>query len=181
MGIGFVILIWLIVGGVLLAVYRGLSGLARRSPRAALLKRVLVALVAAVAIPVSALMAFNFAQGYFPASVFEASFGFRPPPDVKVLEGRRSVFGDSGAAYLRFRASRQTVERIVNPRFSEISRAEFVAAINAPETEEVRTQAGASTRYFRASHDDDSFASSQAYLSYEETTGQVYFQWSGVD
>ncbi|HEV2801339.1 MAG TPA: hypothetical protein VGW12_12620 [Pyrinomonadaceae bacterium] len=180
MGIGLVIFFWTVVGAVLLAVYFGLASLSRTSPRAQVLKKALVAAVAAILIPVVTLVAFDFARGFFPGSVFQLSFGFSPPPDVTELKGRRTIFGDAGDIYLRFKADKTTVERIISARFQEHAGSLLPDALTGTPDywKPVRT---ASTRYFRADHFDDSFASSQAILIYDEATGVVHFHWSGVD
>ncbi|HEY9403322.1 MAG TPA: hypothetical protein VIQ24_11700 [Pyrinomonadaceae bacterium] len=178
MGIGLVILFWAVAAMLLLAAYLGLSWAGRRSQRAKLLKRVFVAAVAALLIPVAILVALNFAGNFFPGSVFKSSFGFSPPSDVTELKGRKVVFGDAGETYLRFKAGKPTVERIVGQRFRVHAGA---ISFPTPTPDYWKPVPTASTRYFRADHFDDSFAFSQAFLIYDEATGVVHFHWSGVD
>lgn len=180
MGIGFVILLWAIVGIFLLASYFGLATLAHGTPRAKLLKKVFVAAVAAVVFPVAALVAFSFVAGFFPGHVFQTTFGFSPPPDVSELEGRKVVFGDGGEAYLRFKAGKQTVERILDQRFREDAGA-LPGSFDQSTPDYWKPVPTASTRYFRADHFDDSFGASQAVLIYDEATGIVHFCWWGID
>src|SRR3712207_2284475 len=117
MGTGFVIMFWAIVGGILLASYLLLSHLGKKSSLAELLKKVFVAFVAAVGIPVALLTVGSFALDLFPSHVFKSSFGFAPTSDVTELRGKQSRFGDSGSTYIRFRANKPTLERIIGSRF----------------------------------------------------------------
>jgi len=43
-------------------------------------------------------------QPLFPVGCFQSNLGFFPPRDVVELHGRQLIIGDSGEAYLRFRA-----------------------------------------------------------------------------
>ena len=178
MGIGLVILFWAAVAALLLAAYLVIASLARRSPRAKLLQQVFVAVVAPIVLIGGAFAALDFAAGFFPGSVFKSSFGFSPPPDVTGLEGRKVILGDAGETHLRFRAGKQTVERIIGERFRE-----HPGALSFPphRPDHWKPVLSASTRYYRADHFDESFAFSQAVLIYDEADGTVHFHWSGVD
>ncbi|HEX8632935.1 MAG TPA: hypothetical protein VF703_02145 [Pyrinomonadaceae bacterium] len=178
MGIGITILFWAAVGSLLLAAYLGLAWASSRRPRARSLKKVFVALVAAVVVPVVLLAALDFAGNFFPGRVFESSFGFSPPPGVAELEGRKVVFGDAGESYLRFKADKPTVERLIDRRFRVHAGTPSFPPSTPDYWKPVPTP---STRYYRADHFDDSFAFSQAFLIYDEATGVVHFHWSGVD
>lgn len=48
-----------------------------------------------------------------PRMIFEHSFGFEPPADVSNIKSEYSSFADSGCAFLMFKASPATIERIV--------------------------------------------------------------------
>ncbi|HZG50589.1 MAG TPA: hypothetical protein VEZ40_00515 [Pyrinomonadaceae bacterium] len=178
MGIGLIILFWVAVAALLLAAYLGLARASRRWPRARSLKKVFVAVVAALVVPVIILAALDFAGNFFPGRVFKASFGFSPPPGVAELEGRKVVLGDGGEAYLRFKADKPTVERLIGGRF----RLHAGMPSFPPSTPDYwKPVSTPSTRYYRADRFDDSFAFSQAFLIYDEATGVVHFHWSGVD
>jgi hypothetical protein len=184
MGIGFVIIFWALVGSIILASYLLLSHFGRQSSRALLLRKVLVATVAAVGIPIALLVSINFAQGFFPSHVFESSFGFVPTSDVVELKGEESTFGDSGSAYLRFRANKQTIVRIIGSRFVEIDENRFrgqaaSALKSAPNY--WRPFDGKPTHFYEAYRFDNSFGFSNAVLSYDESNGMVHFYWVGVD
>ena len=184
MGIGFVIIFWAAVGSIILASYLLLSHLGKKSSRALLLRKVLVAVVAAIVVPIALLVSINFAQGSFPSHVFESSFGFAPTSDVVELKGEKSTFGDSGSAYLRFRANQQTVERIIGPRFVEIDenrfRSQTASALKSAPSY-WRPFDGKPTHFYEAYRFDNSFGFSNAVLSYDESNDMVHFYWIGVD
>jgi len=143
-----------------------------------------VASVAAFGLVVVLLVVIDVAQGFLPRRVFESAFGFAPPPDVLELEGRRFVFGDSGSAYLRFRADKRTVKKLVGSRFIEIDEKRFrsqsaSALKSAPSY--WRPFEGKATHYYEAGRFDDSFGTSYAVLSYDEADHVAHFYWVGVD
>lgn len=188
MGIGFVIFIWAIIGLLALAFYLLLVLLARWSPAAATLKRVMPITVAAVAIPIVLVIMVNYGLDLLPSHVFKSSFGFAAPADVKELQGRRFILGDGGDAYLRFRASAATVDRIVAGRFVEVVGSEtkcdqfFAADELSPDWQ---PPGGKSVRCFRALSREDGFGSgfgsNSASLLYDPQSGTAYFHWSGID
>jgi hypothetical protein len=183
MGIGIVALFWAFVGAFLLAGYLLLALLGKRFPTATRLKDVLVAGAAAVVITVALILGITFALNLIPGHVFRSSFGFSPTSDVLDLRGRKFTFGDSGDTYLRFRASKETVNRILDSRFLELRQDEirgygFPWKDSAPSYWQPPN--GASVHFFHATQFDDSFGSSEAFLN-DESTGSVHFYWIGVD
>lgn len=183
MGIGIVILFWLIVGGVLLTIYVALRSLGRTSKKANLLKNVFVAVVAAITIPLAALVIANLALGFFPSYVFRSTFGFDPPPTVSELEGGRSVFGDSGETYLRFRTDKATINKLVGTRFVELDAQEksrHLAQASKGSGDAVLF-AKPTTRVYEAITFDDTFSLSTATLVHDEASGMTEFHWLGVD
>jgi hypothetical protein len=182
MGIGFVILLWLAVGLISLLIYLGLSTLAKRSPRAALLRKVFVAFVAALVIPIGLLASINVASDFFPSHVFKSSFGFAPTPDVTELKGVRSTFGDSGSAHLCFRAEEGTIKRIINSHSFVEGSGQSKPSDKTTASGECRQPALSSdVRYYVSEHFDESFAFSHALLIYEPSSGRAYFSWEGID
>lgn len=183
MGIGIVILFWLSVSGMLFAGYLGLRALGRISRKANLLKNVFVAVVAAVAIPIAVLIVTNFVLGFFPSYVFRSTFGFDPPPSISELEGGKSVFGDSGEIYLRFRTDKTTINRIADARFVELNeeQAKHLLAQLSKGSSGGSLFASPTTRVYRAVKFDESFGSSTATLMYDEASGVTEFYWLGID
>jgi hypothetical protein len=126
----------------------------------------------------------SFAQNQFPSHVFKSSFGFDVPSDVTELKGGKSVFGDSGSIELEFRADKETIQKIVGSRFLETNEQRFKSqchCILKPNPTQQNSAEDEQITYYEASHFDDSFAASRALLSYNETTKETRFFWTGVD
>lgn len=180
MGIGFVLTLWAVIGIIILASYLLLSRLGRRYPFAAETKRAIVPLFAAVGMTVALVITVNIVRDLFPAQVFESVFGFPPTSDVKELEGRRFIFGDSGDAFLRFRADKQTIERIVTgARLYKITEDTFKS--RASSQSHWKPFEGKPTLFYESQSFDDSFGYSSAILCYDGSTGLAHFYWVGVD
>lgn len=182
------ILLWAAVGVLIVSFYLLLRLLGRRYPAAAAVSKVLPVAVAAVAVPVALLVVINFARDFFPGHVFKSSFGFAAPPDVVDLQGRRFYLGDGGDAYLRFRASKTTVDQIVAGRFDEVpgdgNRCnQIFAAGQLPRDWQPPT--GEAVHCFRSLDRKDGFgsgfSSNSASLIYDPRNGTVYYYWSGID
>ena len=184
MGIGFVIIIWAILGSLLLACYFLLSHFETKFAFASRLKSIFVPCVIAIAIPVAIMTIISFAQNQFPSYVFKSSFGFDAPSDVTELKGGKFVFGDSGSIELEFRANKETIQRIVTSRFLESNEQIFKSQCNCtlkPDSTQRSLVEGEQSTYYEAPHFDDSFAASRALLSYNEATRETRFFWTGVD
>jgi hypothetical protein len=180
-GIGCVFVFWSLVGCVLLAVFFALHFVGKRIPIAALFKKVMLAAICAIAIPVALIGVTGYALDFLPSHVFRSSFGFAPTSDVVELKGRKFAFGDSADAYLRFRANKVTVDRIIGDRFEEVSSEQRGSNgfENAPDY--WQPPRGRTMRFYHSSQLNDGFGWNQAVLAYDEQTGTVYFYWTGVD
>ena len=161
-----------------------LSRLETKFASASRLKSIFVPCVIAIAVPVAIIMIVSFAQNQFPSYVFESSFGFNVPSDVTELKGGKVVFGDSGSIELEFRANKETIQKIVASRFLETSEQSFKSQCNCvlkPKPAQQSSVEDKQNTYYEASHFDNSFAVSRALLSYNETTKETRFYWTGVD
>lgn len=183
MGIGFVMMFWTALGSIILASYLLLSRSRENSSRALSLKKALAIFSVVVGIPIALLVAVNI-PGFFPGHVFESSFGFAPTPDVTELKGVKSTFGDSDSAYLRFRANKQTIERIIGSRFFETDENGFrnraASALNSAPSY-WRPFEGKPTRFYETYGFNGEFGSSNAILCYDESSGIAHFYWIGAD
>jgi hypothetical protein len=122
--------------------------------------------------------------GFVAGYVFYDNFGFAPTRDVTELEGYRFSALGHGTAYLRFRASPETVRRIVGAKYVEIPREEFGRWMEARESPPRWWQplAGNPTRFYQGHHLDNGYAVlSTAIVSYDEEAGVVHFKWLGLD
>lgn len=131
-----------------------------------------LAVLTALAIFAAAVFGWSLYASHSPKHVFAESFGFSAPAGTSFQSGYWTVFGDSGRAQLDFIADTNTIQRILDTGFVEIPREEFRAQ------KEVH---GNPTRFFKKSPFGKGFAYDVAYLSLEEATGRIWFEWNGID
>lgn len=143
-----------------------------------------VAGLPAAVVLVAALAAAVWWQGNRPAAVFETEFGFAPPADTVVLKSDVSWIGDSGHVYLHFRSGPQTVARIVAGGFvpgpGSISttghRPNWFAPPAAPPALAFAARPSGAGTPVRGR-----FASEDATLVHDPATGEVWYEYVGVD
>lgn len=93
---------------------------------------------------------------------FEERFGFPVPSDVRHLSIRSDLFSmDSGYLTMRFEAREETVARIVSRGMS-----------NMPDM--------GRQRHFRREF-SATFGAEQEDLFYDPATGNVFYEWTGID
>lgn len=113
------------------------------------------------------------------AGAYQAEFHELPPADVTNIEARQIVVGDSGAAWLRFRASSETIERLLL-RFSESDKRTFMEAAGqapawwTPKADKVEF-------FFSADHWSKDWSRSTAYAAVDRTKGVMYFHHEASD
>ncbi len=115
------------------------------------------------------------------ATAYKTEFGTYPPADVADIQARQVVVGDSGGAWLRFRASKTTIDGLLT-KFTTSDRAAFSRAGQGgnvpgwwkPEADHVDT-------FYKAEHWSHNFRYSAAWLGLNRETGVVYFSHSGFD
>ena len=169
-----------LVGWLLLWAYAKLTG----SESAVRLRKVLVTAAAAVAIVSGILVASEIILGRVPSRVFNQSFGFEPTPDVTELQGYSFGLFDSGEAYLRFRASQDTINRIVKSKFRPSSKESFGNGTSGegerpPEYwKPFETQP---SQFYESNKLEMGYSQSRALLCYDDKTGTAHFSYSGVD
>ena len=120
--------------------------------------------------------------GFVPGYVFYDHFAFAPTADVTELQGFRFSILGQGKAYLRFRASPETVRRIVGTKYEEVSRETFQEWMEARESPPQWWQplSGHPAHFYQAHHVDNGYAMiSTAIVSYDEEAGVVHFKWFG--
>lgn len=113
---------------------------------------------------------------------FRAEFGFAPGQDVTAIESESSGSTDSNRRFLRFRSSPRTIAAITTGRFeaapfSQCER-QFLRE-KKPHWWSPRKAPGAAC--YKAVPFDDSFASNEAWLTYDSGSGQAHFYYVGVD
>ncbi|MBC8289000.1 MAG: hypothetical protein H8E37_01670 [Planctomycetes bacterium] len=101
-----------------------------------------------------------------PAARFQEHFGFAPTADIQNLTGSYFVLGDTGETELSFSASRETVDRIVAHTFGRV----------LPDAEKSNPQ----IHHFRRDF-SEAFSSESYELWFDDLTGEVRFEWVGID
>lgn len=103
---------------------------------------------------------------------------------MRDLHGFKFGIADGSDCYLRFRASRETVARLVaKSHFQPVPEADFRSKIEQLELTPPTWAPfkGAPTEFYSSRKFDDSFANSVAYLSFDPSSETVHFAWQGID
>jgi len=125
-----------------------------------------------------------------PKVIFDRSFGFKPTKDVVELKSSYWYFADTGMTYLKFKASPQTVKRIVDRGLIQTDQIYFRSLLNSGLAQSSPSwwapTTGASVKFFYierkpATRDQQDFASETEILSYDEKTSTVYYCFNGID
>jgi hypothetical protein len=116
-----------------------------------------------------------------PPVVFKQFFGFEPTPDVADLQSEYFSMGDAGHAFLRFRASPATVERIVRQRGLEEVPDSFFPHSNLQPPEWWTPPTGAKTLRYGGEFTGREFYSEGEVLIYDQLTNTVYYHYIGID
>lgn len=179
MGIGFVILIWLIFLGFIAASYLVLKLLSNHFHLAKVLKDALAALVLVGFFTVCGLNFFNLVemvvQNVYPTRIFTMDLKVKLTDDVEILDGGVNFV----SSWLKFRANEQTIERIIEKNsFDEVERKRFKSAFN---DELNKLSANENTTFYHsnsfASNCDPDNGNCHAYLVYNKQNGEAYFSW----
>jgi hypothetical protein len=115
------------------------------------------------------------------AQAYRTEFGIDPSADVRDVHARQSVVGDSGAAWLNFRASKNTIDSLL-VRFVSTNRATFdrsgkggsVPGWWKPNINGVEL-------YYVSENWSKSFSHSVAYIGVDREKQIVYFCHIGSD
>lgn len=173
LAIGFVWLCW--TGGALL--------LAKRKLRA-----ILLGLPLAITVVAAALIAISL-YTHHPSRIFEHEFGFPPPPGTTILHASASALGDSGSAYLHAKVSPATAARILTaytPASKHFSSPEtpptwFQPPQASPTLQLLQLTSPPTPTPTSLPTPRASFASEFRQISYDPATGDLWYQFSGVD
>jgi hypothetical protein len=114
-------------------------------------------------------------------AAYQTEFGELPPGDVSDLEARQIAVGDSGAAWLRFRASSATIDRLLS-RFAVSDQATFSQGADGanapswwtPDSDKIEL-------FYTADGWSKDWSHSTAYVGVDRDKGILYFHHSGVD
>ncbi len=123
-----------------------------------------------------------------PRVLFKVTFGFKPSAETRVLEAYHHGVMDYATTVMKFRTTRETVDRITARHFIRCDRTTFVQAYggnsdNLPQR--VRSwflpPEEQADLFFIANAFRASYAHSEAVLCYDEKTQIAYFHWVGLD
>jgi len=195
MGPGVVILFWLIVLGVVGALWLGLVALAvvgwqRRIAWLKWTAGIPAALMAAGGLTLAIAVAYLMIDSARPTRVFENSFGQPVPESVSDLQSRLWWFADSGSVYLRFQVDEETFRRLVladlPARIPEEMRAELPGEGGGQPEWWDFTVAPGWIYYLRVESGGDKpakkgFYWETEYLAYNPATGRAYYRFLGID
>ena len=121
-----------------------------------------------------------------PPQIFKLSFDFYPTGDVDELRSQYWVFGDYGSTYLKFKANRETIERIAKLGFAKHAMergAEKAGAITVggDQPDWWAPQWPAMTHIYSKTNRIGAFRKEQEDLYYDERTQQAYYSYIGID
>jgi hypothetical protein len=123
-----------------------------------------------------------------PEYLFRVTFCFPPPPETSVLEAYHYSVMDFATTVMKFRTTRDVIDRIIGHQFRRSERAAFVLECGYDEhnlPSHVRSwflpAAEEADQFYTASPFGESFARTKAVLAYNEKTQIAYFHWVGVD
>jgi hypothetical protein len=110
---------------------------------------------------------------------YEFEFGQPPPPDVNSIQSRQVVVGDAGVGWLRFHASPETLDALLEkfspsdkPKFHEVSGGANVPSWWHPEQDQM-------IAFYRASDWSPHFQNSEAVIAHDLAKHTVYFCHAG--
>ena len=114
-------------------------------------------------------------------AAYRTEFGELPPSDVSGIKARQIVVGDSGAAWLRFRASSGTIDSLLS-RFSASDRGTFSqAAYGANVPSWWTPDSDKIDLFYTADGWSEHWSHSTAYVGVDRAKGILYFHHSGMD
>ena len=131
----------------------------------------------------------DFKMNMQPTHIFNATFGFKPDEQTEVLEAYIKSGLDYETTLIKFRTTKDTIDKIIRDRFNTIPLETFKKKYssnrhNLPD----RVRAWFTPSYqkpnlfYLAEPFNNSFSNvNEAILCYNEETGIAYFHWIGLD
>jgi hypothetical protein len=131
----------------------------------------------------------NFKLNLQPSRIFNDTFGFKPDKQTEILEAYTEHGLDYETTLIKFRTTKDTIDKIVRDRFDAVPSETFkkkyganrhnlpghVRAWFTPDYEKPNL-------FYLAEPFNNSFSNvNEAILCYNEETGIAYFHWSGLD
>lgn len=125
-----------------------------------------------------------------PTVIFARSFGFKPTSDVTEIKSSYWYFADTGLTYLKFKASPETLQRIIARGLKETTESNFnnllASGLSKSAPKWWMPFEGTPSQFFSAERKPETlehqdFASETEVLSYNPTTGIAYYCFNGID
>jgi hypothetical protein len=131
----------------------------------------------------------NFKLNLQPSRIFNDTFGFKPDKQTEILEAYTEHGLDYETTLIKFRTTKDTIDKIVRDRFDAVPSETFKKKYGANRHNLLgRVRAWFSPSYekpnlfYIAEPFNNSFSNvNEAILCYNEETGIAYFHWSGLD
>lgn len=197
MGAGFVVLIWLILGGIAFAIFLfflvlGAIGAWKKKPVLKWFGFIPAATIAAIGIFVVGALGYGFWALTQPRMVFKDMLGQKPGSKVSNIESSAYWFADTGSIYLRFDTDETTFRSLVPSELKNADIADIeLHGVNHEEGAPAwwhKTPSAGWQVYFR---DFDGFSSGTSglrgfvseteYMVYDPDSGVGYFRFLGID
>jgi hypothetical protein len=123
-----------------------------------------------------------------PDLLFERTFHFESAPETRALNGYCDVGSDYAVTAIKFRTTREVIQRITTNRFIPSDRKTCLwshengySNLPARVLTWFLPPQESSTVWYSSSEFDGTFGHEEAILGYGEDTHTAYFYWCGVD
>lgn len=168
------IIVWFIFFAIAAASYFFLRFLAKELYIAEVLKDAFLSLAGVVAFLMFLSLVIitfgEFMDYFFPSRIFTKNFNFEPTADVRIYEGSGFFMTFSCSSHLKFRANKETIEKVSLNGYEEVNR-EYANFTNVAEIKEIMAQPA--SHYYRKSVSNDNMD-----IAYDETSQIAYFFYS---
>ena len=193
MGPAFVIIFWLILAGVFCALWMGSfllfkTGRHRKSFAMTGIGAVVLTMLTVAAVALAGLIFTGFIRSCIPSYVFKDEFHVKPPNDISDIKSSTWSFADSGHTFLRFKASREALSRLLTNHVQMIYYAEFKEKADnwmddeSPPSWWVNPTNGAEIYSIGPQHSEGGTHSGEfVVLIYDASTGTAEYYSSWVD
>lgn len=130
----------------------------------------------------------NLKMNVRPIHTFNTTFGFLPNEQTEILGSYVNNGLDFGTTLIKFKTTRETIDKIVQKKFHPITSETFQEKLsyrnNFPEhvREWFKPDLEKSNLFYLTEPFQNTFSNvNEAILCYDEETGIAYFKWVGLD
>ena len=120
------------------------------------------------------------------AQVFESTFGAPPGPSIGDLQAFGRTYGNNVLCYLKFRTSREPLDRLLGSTFKELTDREFRAkasgaGVVGPIPTWWQPMAGSPTDFLESHVFHPGCKAGHALVSYDSRSQVVHMYWDGAN